>query len=294
MAEYLLEYALDSEIQVAYLSRGYGRNSKGFRYVNPSIDRAVEVGDEALQVAHKFPKAIVAVCEKRKTGIERLRQDHALQLVILDDAFQHRHLGRTMDIVLIDANRPPQSDFLLPAGNLREPIQSLDRADVIVITKIQTSHDSSSIRKQYQKWKKPLFLCNIVSKGLFTFSNTDERFPLSTLSGKKVLLFSGIGNHDAFRIEVEKEGGQVIKHIQFRDHYSFKTSDIQHIIHLYEEGLEEEKGIILTTEKDFYRMKGMENWEHILTYPFYFLSIKIGWLENREVDFKAILANAIP
>ena len=134
MTEYLLRL-LSGKYQVAVLSRGYGRKTTGFRLARPT-DTARTIGDEPLQIHLHFPDVPVAVCANRVEGIKRLRQLFPkLQCVILDDAFQHRHVAPGVNIVLMDYNRPIYEDSLMPTGMLREPKSSLLRAHVIIVTK---------------------------------------------------------------------------------------------------------------------------------------------------------------
>ena len=125
MIEYLLELLLPSQ-KVATLSRGYGRKTKGYRLVT-SEENAVNVGDEPLQFKNKFENAIVAVDENRRRGIAKLQKEHNPDLVLLDDAFQHRKVKAGLNILLTKYDDLYEDDFMLPTGNLREPINGFPR-----------------------------------------------------------------------------------------------------------------------------------------------------------------------
>ena len=134
MTEYILRLLKDRQT-VATLSRGYGRNTKGYITVTPELN-AGQVGDEPLQFARKFPNVFVAVCEDRQEGIAQLKTRFpSIKTIILDDAFQHRKVVPSYSIVLTSYNDLYSDDFVLPAGNLREPRYGANRADCIVITK---------------------------------------------------------------------------------------------------------------------------------------------------------------
>ena len=126
---------LSDKHKIAVLSRGYGRNSKGFKWVEVNSN-AFEVGDEALQVKTNFPEITVAVCEKRADGIKIIERDKGdINLILLDDAFQHRYVTAQLYILLSSYNKPFYGDYILPMGNLREWRNASKRADFIVITK---------------------------------------------------------------------------------------------------------------------------------------------------------------
>ena len=131
MAEYLIRL-LKNDFKLATLSRGYGRQTKGFLIANNN-STAAEVGDEPAQFKQKFPDITVAVCEQRVVGIDQLKHDH--NLIILDDAYQHRAVKPGLSILLFEYSRVFEPHFMLPAGNLREPFSGRKRADIMVITK---------------------------------------------------------------------------------------------------------------------------------------------------------------
>ena len=132
----LLIRMLKNEYQVATISRGYGRKTRGFRRANTD-DTASTIGDEPFQFFKKFGNEIaVSVCEERILAIPSLLlDDDSLEVFLLDDAFQHRQAGRDLDIMLTDYNHPFYKDYVLPTGNLREPRKGAGRADMIVVTK---------------------------------------------------------------------------------------------------------------------------------------------------------------
>ena len=277
MAEYLFRYAQENKIQAAYLSRGYGRRSKGFRLVDPATDTAKTVGDEALQIADKFPDVPVAVCEKRADGINSLQKDYSPQWIILDDAFQHRQVARDLDWVLIDANRPPQKDFLLPAGNLREPLSGLKRADAIVVNKINDPAEIPAIRVGLEKWGKPLLFFKPEFDVVCSFCKKELRLTPANLAGRQIILFSGIANHHYFEQQIRNLGAHVIRHFAFRDHYRYQQRDIDEMVRFAKKHT---PCLLLTTEKDFYRLKGADLISAEDENLFYYVSIRLVYLEG--------------
>ncbi|MEG1405565.1 MAG: tetraacyldisaccharide 4'-kinase, partial [Alistipes sp.] len=134
MAEMVIDY-MSHNHHVALISRGYGRRTKGYHEVQTSSHYR-DVGDEPLQIKLKFPEAIVVVCEKRAAGIQRLCEEHPeVDLVVMDDGFQHRYVEPKINIVMIDATRPIQCDKMLPQGTLRDLPEMLHRAHYFVVTK---------------------------------------------------------------------------------------------------------------------------------------------------------------
>ena len=132
MVELVAGY-LSKKYNVAVLSRGYGRKTQGYRVVDP-FDHYSDVGDEPLQIKRKFPDIPVIVCERRTEGIERIRQQFSdVELIIMDDGFQHRWVKPYVNIVMIDYTRPVDKDDFMPAGQLRDSMESLNRANIFVM-----------------------------------------------------------------------------------------------------------------------------------------------------------------
>lgn len=134
LAEMIVDYMSQTH-RVALLSRGYGRRTRGYREVTVS-DRYLDVGDEPLQIKRKFPHVCVAVCERRADGIRRIRAEHPeVDLIVMDDGFQHRYVEAKVNVVLVDATRPVQEDRMLPLGTLRDVPGQLHRANYFIVTK---------------------------------------------------------------------------------------------------------------------------------------------------------------
>ncbi len=271
MAEYILAELKAKGQQVAYLSRGYGRKTKGYRLVNPQQDNVQTVGDEALQVAMKFPEVAVVVCEDRAAGIVRLLAERSVEILVLDDAFQHRRVARNRDLVMIDAQRLPTQDAVLPEGRLREPLEGLNRADMLIVNRVANQKQIASLKKELAPFGKLMAFCQPQMQGVQAFGEAAIQ-DLSMLLGQKVVVFSGIGNHDYFVQQIRKLGAEVIAEKAYRDHHNYRDRDIRDL-----QGLCPEQAILLTTEKDYCRLKG-----RVSGNPWHYIPIKFHWLEGQK------------
>lgn len=279
LAEYILSaLQKNSEGKIAYLSRGYGRQTKGFLVVNPQSGNALKYGDEAIQVAGKFPEVVVAVCEDRNKGIQELINQHKVSLVVLDDAFQHRKVQRDVNIVVMDATRMPDRDLVLPAGNLREQISELKRADLLVVNKVLKPDDIPSLEKRLERFHKPVAFCQ---PGFHQWV-----FPFQPPARKQTaFLFSGIGNPDSFYRLVQKQNIGITNHLIFRDHYPYRQPVIEEII---EDWQRSGADMLLTTEKDFSRISGRPFFGILKNVPFGYVKIRLKWLKGEEHIHEAL------
>ncbi|MCM1290898.1 MAG: tetraacyldisaccharide 4'-kinase [Prevotella sp.] len=257
--EYLIS-KLALEYRIGVVSRGYKRKTRGFLLAN-SKSTPDSIGDESYQIYQKFGhKVQVAVCEKRKDGIIRLLDLHPeINLIILDDAFQHRYVKPLLSILLVDYNRPTWKDKLLPLGRLRENRHSTDRADMVIVTKCPEE-------------LSPLE-CRLVENGLdllafqkFYFSRyeysslkpvfaDDRPYNVSIHSlGKRdsVLLLTGIAHPRTF-IRYFKQFPFKVKVSHFSDHHDFSRKDLMNIEKSFD-SMKGERKVIITTEKDAVRL----------------------------------------
>jgi tetraacyldisaccharide 4'-kinase len=249
MTEYLIRLLSDG-YRVATLSRGYGRKTKGFREVQVS-SLVSEVGDEPLQFKRKFPDITVAVSENRCIGIDQLQDDH--DLVILDDAYQHRRLKPGFSMLLFDFASLQEPRLTLPTGNYRDNFSAIKRADLIVVTKCPRSMDiprQKSIENRMRKYgTAPLFYTAIGDdKPLDVYLRTLE----TDLINMDIVLFCGIAKPQPLIDHLEAQGNRV-RSIIFPDHYPFSDEDYEGIVAKFHAIVSESK-IILTTEKDFQRI----------------------------------------
>ncbi len=245
---------------IAVLSRGYKRKTKGFLLAN-SNSTPDSIGDEPLQIFNKFGhKVKVAVCEDRRKGIhELLKLYPEIQLIVLDDAFQHRYVKPKVSIVLMDYNRPIYEDHLLPLGRLREKAHNISRADMVIVTKCPEDLAPLSYRLVSKKLDlmpyQSLYFSNYTSGGLLPVFPDDDPYTvnLASLTSKDtVLLLTGIANPRGF---VRHFRGypfrKVVSH--YPDHHDFSRDDLHSLLEKFN-SLTGERKLILTTEKDAVRL----------------------------------------
>lgn len=239
--EWLIRHFLSAGKKMAVLSRGYGRKTTGFHWVD-SDDTARDVGDEPLQIRRKFPDSRLrcAVCESRRLGIDTLlAHSEDLDLILLDDAFQHRYVEATCNILLTDYSKPYTTDHPFPAGRLREKRHGAHRAHIIIVTKCP-QHLSYKQRDALVHSLRPLSHQEV-------FFTTVEYEPLPEL--KKCLLITGIAHPRsllAFLASLDIE----VEHMSFPDHHRFTEKDKERILQKAQH-----HNTILTTEKDAVRLE---------------------------------------
>ena len=277
--EYLIRLLKDN-YKIAVLSRGYKRKTKGFQIVN-SKHLAVDVGDEPLQFFTKFRTEItVAVDADRTNGInELLKSEKQPEVILLDDAYQHRKVNASTYILLTKYNDLFSNDFMLPTGNLRECRSGAKRAAIIIVTKCPdnlSEEEQNAIKEKINPTKNQQLF--------FTTISYDEELKgekilvISELKNKEVLLVTGIANPNPL-LKYLSEKSISFKHLKYPDHYNFTSKDILKIKNELEES---ESKIILTTEKDYMRLKGKLN-------NLNFIAIKSTFLNNSELFDNFIL-----
>ncbi|OSY87968.1 tetraacyldisaccharide 4'-kinase [Tenacibaculum holothuriorum] len=276
--EYLIEL-LKSKVNLAVLSRGYKRKTKGFQIVNET-HTALDVGDEPLQFYTKYKDdVIVSVDANRVNGIQNLlKQQNAPEVILLDDAFQHRKVQASFYVLLTKYNDLYTNDFLLPTGNLRENRKGANRADVIVITKCPSDISKEEREKILKSLKtnKPVFFSTIVYDEVVKGA---EVIPLESIKNKEVVLVTGIANPNPL-LEFLATRNIKFTHLDFPDHHNFSEKEINSI----KEKVEGDK-LLLTTEKDYMRLKNSIN-------SLYYLGIKSQIIDDVEA-FNSLILKAI-
>ncbi|MBW8332082.1 MAG: tetraacyldisaccharide 4'-kinase [Prolixibacteraceae bacterium] len=291
--EYLVEL-LQKQFQVTTISRGYKRKTKGYQEVEVG-SLASNVGDEPLQIKTKFADIQVVVDESRVHAIEKIQKQDAETLpdiILLDDAFQHRSVSAGINILLIDFNRPIDKDQLMPVGRLRESKWQMRRANVIIYTKCPQEISPITRRiimkdvnlRPYQN----LFFTTMVYEPL-TPVFPDEAIPTPKLASDKfsVLLITGIANPEHLQ-KYMSNFSENITNLKFADHHNFNASNIQQIEQKFA-GIEAENKIIVTTEKDSMRLKDMDLSPSLKANLFYIpLKIKFLHSEGKNFDEKIV------
>ncbi len=264
------------EKKIGILSRGYGRKTKGFIVVNEGHS-AQDVGDEPLLFKQKLSSnCIVAVCENRKVGIEKLLETHPeIELIILDDAFQHRRVKAGLSIVLSEYNKPFFNDYVLPMGFLREWKSGIKRADLLIFTKCPEKIIIENQRIFINK-------TGVKLKGIYFSTIEYQQFkPLNQeiQTIKNILLVSGIANPKPLIEQFEEKFK--LEMMIFKDHHDFSETDIAKIQQKFDNFATDNK-IILTTEKDVVRLNSYLNTKQGKLYPWYSIPIQIGILEEKK------------
>lgn len=239
----------------AMLSRGYGRKTTGLHIANYS-SKVYDIGDEPLQFFNRFKnKIVVAVSENRVLGIQHLMKMYKTEAVIMDDGFQHRAVKPGFSILLTTFSEPYTQDFVLPAGNLREPRSGAKRADVIVVTKCPDAFTVKQRDALLAKIKPKAHQNVFFSKIVYARSAIGFRFTLAAeeWANYEVLLITGVANPQPLVDYVQTKFKQV-KHWEFADHHNYSIADVQKIDEEYDRMSSLHK-IILTTEKDYMRLK---------------------------------------
>lgn len=283
MVEYLIRL-LESQYHIATLSRGYKRKTKGYALAGPETT-ALEIGDEPMQFHQKFPDLPVAVGEERMVAIPQLLHDRPqTELIILDDAFQHRAVKAGLNILLTDYSNLFTRDFYLPTGDLRDLKRSYKRAEIIVVTKCKngiTESEKEKIRNEIRPVKGQLIFFTGLEYGDPYHFTTGEPVPLQ--SETDVLLVTGIANPKPLKMMLE-EKHKTYQMLQFPDHHIFTIDDWKEIIRKFTEIKTKDK-IILTTEKDAVRLEKFR--QEASGIPLYVLPVRHKFLFDEAAKFEA-------
>ena len=300
------EYVIDLlryKYRIGMLSRGYKRKTKGF-VLATRRSSPLDIGDEPYQLYQKFGSDItVAVCEDRCAGIEEmLRLDPKINLIVLDDAFQHRYVKPTVSIVLTEFNNPVFYDRLLPLGRLREPQSSIYRADMVVVTKCPEQLQPLEYRIFKNSLK--LFPFQKLFFSRFDYPALRPLFPdyvpttlhLSWLSSADTIyVLSGIANPKPL-VRYLKGFKAKVKVKVYPDHHNFSRRDLENITRRFNE-LEGERKFIVTTEKDAVRLVNNPYFPHELKNSIFFQPIEVKFdpknTERFDLELQKMLLNAV-
>jgi len=291
--EYLI-CILKNKFNVAVLSRGYKRNTKKFILVS-NRSTYNEVGDEPMQIQKKYPGIKVAVDRKRVNGVKNLINSFKnLDVILLDDAFQHRYVKPGLSILLVDYSHPLKNDFILPAGRLRERSGERKRAHIIIVTKCPS--DITPVAKE--RLKKELII--FPSQGIFfTTINYADLLPVFNKSEQKLscdfckkekynlLLVTGIADPQPLKNHLQSYFN-IISEMRFPDHHAFNEKDIIKIKDDFEK-LPGKNKIILTTEKDAIRLQNFSNIADSLAKIIYFIPIRVEFPGNQKNEFNKLI-----
>ena len=242
MVEYLVR--LLGQEQVAILSRGYRRKTRGFILADDSAT-AMTLGDEPYQYHRKFPRATVAVCESRQEGIERLLENPHFKYIILDDAFQHRKVQAGTNLLLTSYDKLYTQDFLLPVGSLRDIRSRARKAQIIIVTKCPelTQTEQEKIIQQLKPLPSQKVYFTTIAYSDRVYSHEDSQ-ALKDFIATPFTLVTGIANPTPLVDFLEKQGAS-FEHLAYSDHHHFSNRELEFL---------RQKERILTTEKDYVRL----------------------------------------
>ncbi len=303
--EYLVSL-LHNRVQTAVLSRGYKRKTKGF-FLADSNSTMEQIGDEPYQIHKKFPNVFVAVDPKRCHGIDTLLANPLtanVDVVVLDDAFQHRYVKPGINILLTDYHRIITDDILLPAGRLREPVNGKDRADIVIVTKCPTEMKPMTYRVLQRNMNlfpfQHLFFTTLNYCPLRpVFPEAKPITPIDFNNGisedatqplPHVLLVTGIASPRQMLDDINPFC-KSITHISFADHHNFTLSDAESINFAYK--MMAKPAIIMTTEKDAVRMADLKGLSTQVRENLYYLPIEIKFLQDDGEKFNQLILDYV-
>ena len=282
MAEYLIRILKD-RYQTATLSRGYKRMTKGFA-VADEASTALEIGDEPMQLHRKFPDITVAVGEERLVAIPFLLQHKPeIEVIILDDAFQHRSVRAGLNIVLTDYKNLYTRDFILPAGDLRDNKSSIKRAEIIIVTKCKpdlTQKEKGSLIKEIKPAPEQSIFFTTINyvEPYHLFRKTSIQFTEES----EILLLCGIANPKPLK-EYMTNHFLTYNLLRFNDHHIFNMDDLEEIKYYFNR-INSTNKFILTTEKDAVRLEKFE--KELIDFPIYVLPIRHEFLFGESALFE--------
>lgn len=279
---------LQDTCRVALLSRGYKRKTKGVVMANGSSS-SFDIGDEPKQILDKFKGTQVVVAEKRVEGINKLLSlVNPPDVIVMDDAYQHRYVKPGLSILVMDYSRPLWKDFMLPAGELREPMKGKDRADIVLVSKcpslLSEEKQNNIIKKLNLSTDQSVYFSAIgYQKPISLFCNNIE-IGEEELLETYVLLVTGIANPKLLFQYVKKMSKQVAT-LFYPDHYQFTRDDVNKIKRQFDQ-IEAKNKIVMTTEKDSVRFRQVVDKEDIMSSQLWYLPIEIRILNNQQNEFK--------
>ena len=293
--EYLIRLLAD-RYQITTLSRGYGRKTKGFLIADSQSD-VTTIGDEPMQFFSKFKHKIrVTVGEKRVAAVEKIIEKISkTDLILLDDAFQHRAIQANLNLLLTTYDKPFYDDLLMPAGRLRESKRGAERANAVIVSKCPI-HLEEEKKKQIKEKiysylpdkQTPIFF------SIITYQSFEPVF--ASLSKQKydsqqaIILLTGIANAHLLQEKIAKEY-HLLMHIALADHHHYTKKSAEKIVKIYQK-LQHKNPIILTTEKDFVKLQNPEIAVLLQHLPLYYLPIAIEFLPS-SLDFDAWILDKI-
>ena len=294
--EYLIRLLKD-HMNVAVLSRGYKRKSHGFVLADKDT-KMWDIGDEPYQMMQKFPDITIAVDNKRTRGIQKLIDGVAgkdIDVILLDDAFQHRYVKPGINILLVDYHRLIIYDKLLPAGRLREPVKSKDRADIVIITKCPKDMKPMEFRvitkaMKLYPYQSLFFSTHEYDAPQPVFPEVATHETLESLEGKNILLLTGIASPEQMEQDLTPISPNITT-LTYGDHHAFRSKDIRRINETFHD-LPAPK-LIITTEKDATRLEAVEGLSDEVKSHLFTLPIHMAIMLDQQEDFNKLITKYV-
>ncbi|HOY31533.1 MAG TPA: tetraacyldisaccharide 4'-kinase [Bacteroidales bacterium] len=293
--EYLIRLLQRQNLRISTLSRGYGRKTKGFIIADNNSNASV-IGDEPLQFFQKFNNITVSVCEDRVKGIKTLLEEKPVpEVVLLDDAFQHRRVKPGLSILLTDYNNLYLQDCILPSGRLREFKCGARRADIIIITKspetISVSEKKDIISAIHPKSHQCVLFSTVQYKEPVPFFEHSPSWDFSSCCEYELLLFTGIANPKPL---ITYLSGKCKKThtMHFGDHHTYSQKDIENISQKFR-NIASAKKVIVTTEKDFSRLVNKNILNELSGFPLYYIPVEMVFSEPDKRIFEQKIINYV-
>ena len=279
----LARYFQKQEISVAILSGGYGRKTKKTVLVTDGNEIQSDwqsVGDEAFLIAHSLKSIPVVVDKNRVRGGNFLIKNYNPDIIILDDAFQHRRIKRDVDIVLLNCIETFENHRLIPFGNLREPLGQLKRADIIILSKTNLGDFPEDIHIE-QFSKAPLHKAELESDN-FLMDKDKTKIPVHNYHNKTCVMVTSVGSPDGVSKTVDKMNLTVATHLRFRDHHVYNQRDCNKINKALKE---KNSDYILTTEKDIFKLCSIAGENNMLSLSSEIYSLPVKFVfQDKTLD----------
>lgn len=294
LVSYLVELFKD-EFKLATLSRGYKRKTKGFMEAN-MVSTSQEIGDEPLLYKTKFPFLYVCVDARRVNGVKKIISGEPnTQMIILDDAFQHRAIKCGLSIVVSEYDHLYYNDYLMPYGRLRESRSGIQRADIIIVSKTPEKTTAVDIRNVLKDIKplahQQVFFSYLKYGELYSISNSKETIStLNDLFRYKLIVLTGIANPEPM-LTYLREYAAGVSHLPFPDHHEYSSTDLN-MIQKYYDSFEGGNKVMVTTEKDLMRLKEPAIWPIAQRMNIFVLPVEVTFKERTEEFNQTILKYA--
>jgi tetraacyldisaccharide 4'-kinase len=280
----LAQYLLSSGKKVGIVVSGYKRKSSA-DIIGPGKELAgmptEEIGDELLLMAESLPEAIFTVTDKKNRAAINLEQKYSPEIILIDDGFQHQKLHRDLDIVLIEAGFDPAGEHLFPFGRLREPAKSLNRADIVILTKCNYISPQEASNRLTNITDKNIFETNFINKNIISKTET---IPVSEIKAKSVYFFAGVGRFDSLLKHSAGQISNLVASREFPDHCAYGKYSILKIrndIGRYN------PDFIITTYKDYVKLRAFD-----FGRPIYYLDLSIEF-KNGQREFFGTIDNTL-